>query len=674
MPSNEKWLTLDGNRYAIVGRVQRFALDPLASPIRTIGRQQQSDVSLASEFIFGTPIYGLGQSRITDIDDRKQLRRIWHSVGMMTHYSAQTTLGLLNEASTKVVAALTLLRASTAFKGQIVGFWESDGGAAQKSLSSRSYDGGTTTWGSPAATIEGDSATPNVLLDAISHKDRMIVLYARTNDHIARFSLTTSGAWNNATTALGLNRLSNSVTEDEDIDAGLLASIGGEAVAILWHESSGTITFESSANAGVDWNDEGIDIASGNGPQGVAVIRGPDGAQKLIVFTREGIWEVDTSAGTWTTELIHPMTPHNDNGRRATIHGSVIWFGMGVDDDTPAGVGILYATQDGWRVEENVSKGVFYEQGIYYGPAAGDTCKSTLLGPIRWWKSAGGLLFFSAGGGKAGRNAWIGVHTGLGWHVFYTNPTANQKIEWIDVSADDDGNVRLHFVVRTAADNHDAKFLGKPLSNPKDGQSYKYQAGGDITRPEFDGGMPRYDAAWLKYFSAAIKLVAGDEEINIDYDIEDSGSFTDWGDITPTVSELDLADGAGVAGKSIITKENYARGSTNTLSPFGRETGLVYDKHVPLKEAFEFLVDIPGTAAGWQKGVEDVITALMKAAGPPATDATATLKEFTYPGLGSTKYVKVQNLTFKEAPDDPDNPLDMSQRVGNALVQVREKA
>ncbi|MEE9584738.1 MAG: hypothetical protein V3W51_04575 [Candidatus Brocadiales bacterium] len=674
MPSNEKWLTLDGNRYAIVGRVQRFALDPLASPIRTIGRQQQSDVSLASEFIFGTPIYGLGQSRITDLDDRKQLRRIWHSVDMMTHYSAQTTLGLLAEDSTEITQ-WEVLRAATSFKGELRALLERDGGAAQKNLISVSYDGGTTTWTSPTGILEGDSATENVGLDIISHKDRMIALYARTNDHIARFATEAStNTWVAATTAIALNLLSDSVTANEDIDAGLLASIGGEAVAIIWHEANGTITFYSSANAGVDWTDEGIDIASGNGPQGVAVIVGPDGKDKLIVFTREGIWQVDTEPGTWTTRLIHPMTPNNDNGRRATVHGSVVWFGMGVDDDTPAGVGILYATQDGWRVEENVSRGVFYEQGIYYGPAAGDTCDSTLLGPIRWWKSAGGLLFFSAGGGKAGRNAWIGVHTGLGWHVFYTNPTANQKIEWIDVSADDDANVRLHFVVRTAADNHDAKFLGKPLSNPKDGQSYKYQADGAITRPEFDGGMPRYDAAWLKYFSAAIKLVAGDEEINIDYDIEDSGSFTDWGDITPTVSELDLAEGAGVAGKSIITKENYARGSTNTLSPFGRETGLVYDKHVPLKEGFEFLLDMAGTADAWQKGVEDVITALMKAAGPPATDATATLKEFTYPGLDSTKYVKVHNLTFKEAPDDPDNPLDMSQRVGNALVQVREKA
>ena len=79
-------------------------------------------------------------------------------------------------------------------------------------------------------------------------------------------------------------------------------------MALIWDEDSGTITAFSSTNAGVAWADEsGFDIASANGPQGVAVYQDIDGENKLYVATTEGIYIVDTSPSTWTYELVVPM-------------------------------------------------------------------------------------------------------------------------------------------------------------------------------------------------------------------------------------------------------------------------------------------------------------------------------------------------------------------------------
>ena len=190
---------------------------------------------------------------------------------------------------------------------------------AESTTTTMSHDlsgSGTPDWAHIAVGVKAAASggAVNILLDMITHKDQLVALFAEGDSHYAvrtnklnantdDWSLTNrtaATAESHITTGL----LTNVVTSGEDIDAGLLASIGGELVAAVWHESNGTITFFSSADSGAIWTDESastnIDIGSGNGPQGLLVYPDIDGTDKLYLGTAEGIWMIDTSPSTWT--------------------------------------------------------------------------------------------------------------------------------------------------------------------------------------------------------------------------------------------------------------------------------------------------------------------------------------------------------------------------------------
>ena len=137
--------------------------------------------------------------------------------------------------------------------------------------------GGSIDWGTCAVPVK---VAKKVGLDMIQDKTNLVALVAQDDDHLT-FTSTDGATWTASTTQITAGLLTNIITTNEDIDAGLLASIGGELVAAIWHESNGTITFFSSTNAGVVWADENIDIASANGPQGLAVYPDIDGTNTL---------------------------------------------------------------------------------------------------------------------------------------------------------------------------------------------------------------------------------------------------------------------------------------------------------------------------------------------------------------------------------------------------------
>ena len=187
---------------------------------------------------------------------------------------------------------------------------------------------------SGASAAVGFAIIPSVPLDLTHDRGNLIALLAREDDHIVMTSSDSDNAvWSVATTQLTAGLLSDSVTVDENIDAGLFATIGGELIACLWDEGTG-VTFFRSTNGGVVWADEAVDIPSANGPQGVAVYPDIDGEDKLYVGTSEGLYIVDTSPSTWTYQLIMPMSNSTDNCRRMTVHEGSLWFAQGVDNDS----------------------------------------------------------------------------------------------------------------------------------------------------------------------------------------------------------------------------------------------------------------------------------------------------------------------------------------------------
>jgi hypothetical protein len=517
-------------------------------------------------------------------------------------------------------------------------------------------------WGMISLPINGGGT--GVGLDLIEDKTNLIALTAVGAGQ--QISLSTDGAtWVVPTTditATDTTLLSNAPGANEDIDAGLLATIGGEVVAVLWHEENGTITFASSADAGDEWADENIDIASGNGPQGVAVYPGLDNADVLYIGAREGLWEVDTSASTWTARLIFPMDSHSDNCRRMTVHNGELWFSVGVADDAPFGMWAMTVSGDTRRFEA-------------VGLIA-DAIPDDLLGSVQWMKSDGKFLYVSVGGGAASRKARVLCHNGFGWHHMYQYGTADKEIEWIDVSADDDGTERLHFAVRTATSTSDTLVLARPSLNPSTSATVTRAEDGIVDLPEIDGGMPNVAGAFLRVAMHALGTSSGtgsgDEFINIDYGVNGAArsSLTNLGDINSGTSSLQFASGAGVSGNSALLRLNLFRGSTTTNTPRIRSTETRYLKQLPNRQGFVFRVDIDKTAAEFNASPETIITRL-----ETARDLS-TLPNFRYANMTQT-YVKIRDIKWYESMSSAGEPTSTAPdstavRIGYADVTAEE--
>ena len=671
----EEFKAEDGHMY----KLRRYSIEQEADKFSSIGNQTPESIISSTQVKYPPPIYGGGRRIILpDKDGKINLRdfqRFWHvkvntdgDGGVMTHWASQMSLALLDEDSTET--ALEVIRGSATFKGNLWTHWEY---GTSTYIKARKYVGSTTSWDA-GGDIQA-AASISVALDLIAHKTHLISLHAGIvggagNDH--NIERSTDGAtWAAASTDIATDLLTNAVTANENIDAGLLAEMENLVIAIVWHEANGTITFYDSADAGNVWIDRAGDIASNNGPQGVAVMINPEGNQRLIVGTTEGLYEVDTSVNPYTHNIIWkaPIS-HKDNFRRMVVHtDGALWFGLGVNDDTPAPVGRLFIEDGHWKIDINER---FDSNGrpldIYLGPAAGDTCDISLHGPIRWWKSAGNLIFASIGGGAASRNGWIMVHNGRGWHVMWQNATQNQKIEWIDVSSDDDGTPRLHFSVRTAADNSDSRFLAKPCSNPNDGQAYKFQLDGQIDRPEYDLDMPRYNKAWLNAYVSQLDFSAAttDEYENLAYGVNGAAPSTNWGDFLSGTLELKLASGAGVAGRSLQPRQSLFRGTTEANTP--KDRGLQIDvlALIPDIQGFEFVINIDETADKTGESLKTIVDAI-----GTARD-NSVLNAFIYADI-STLYVRVKpGLTFLDKFNGEISSDDAAMRGGKCRIRVEQ--
>jgi len=485
------------------------------------------------------------------------------------------------------------------------------------------------------------------------------------------------------TTVLDLNLLTNSVTAHEDIDAGLLAQIGGEAVAILWEEVNGQIAFFSSADIGETWAAENVDIASSNGPQGVVVATGIDNEQKIYVFTREGVWEIDTAASQWTADMVYPMSPNPHNGRRATLHvdGS-IWFAQGVDNDQPPSV-FRMTTTSGQRVISQVPNDFSMHDGL----------GSAELGPINWMISVPSGVVCSQGGGIASRNARIWQHNGRGWHSLYKNTTADEKIEWIGATADDSssGNAlfpRLVFAVRDSTSDSDTYYLDEPWINPSSGVTISRQASGIVAIPYMDAGLPFDSGTWLRVAVNAEDLSASTsgEYINLDY-----GITTDLG--APTARNAsDL--GNILSGTTSILLPSTAGGSDNGTGQAGHTLGLEVVLHrdggsatqTPVLKDVEVAVIKPtGTLRGFRFTIDIAESGKVGPGGkssPPEAVRTRleAARDLGYlPALriagGGIVYVRIISIEWYVSLQDAATrsaPSTLAQRAGYAVVTCEE--
>ena len=507
----------------------------------------------------------------------------------------------------------------------------------------------------------GDEAA--VGLDMITHKNKLIAMTAEEQSQEV-FTSSDGATWTASTTQLTQNLLLNSVTSDEDIDAGLLVEIGGDLIALVWHEDNGTITAFTSTNGGTAFSDESnFDIGSANGPQGAVVYPDIDGSNKIYLGTAEGLYIVDTSPSDWTFELVFPMNHSTDNCRRMTVHEGSIWFAQGVDNDSPAPIYKL-TVQGNSRIIESG-----------FGLSFGDGVPSNLLGPVRWMKSTGDQLFISVGGGAASRNARILCWNSTGWHHMTKFGTANNKINWMTVGSGDDGVPRLHYGVKTSASASSFKFLEQPLVNPRSGVTIKREDlsgtdSGTIELPFFDLGIPHENKAFLAAHVSADDLTSNEKvEFHFSVDRTDRDNV-DLGDFTSSVSKLLFGSGAGVSGKNIGILLKLDRGGTNTLTPKIRDITLEGYVVPGLAQEHRMTIDIDATARDTGQSIETVISNLETLLG------SVVQTQFKFGQVDKYVAVDRERSTFNfgiDAWEASGAPNALSERTGTFSLVLIEK-
>ena len=454
-------------------------------------------------------------------------------------------------------------------------------------------------------------------LDLAVSGPNLVALYLANDEY--HVSLSTDGAtWTASSTGqIGSSHvLLNSVTTGEDIDAGKLAEIGGELVAAIWDETNSKIVFFKSTDNGDNWSAENdaagaaVNIYSTSGVKGLAVMTGTDGEQKLYIGTETGLYECDTAPTNWTIEHVDKMSGSADNCRDMIVHQGSLWYPVGADTNTAAGM----------RRLTNTTNSRNFDTGL--GLDFGDGVTSDLLGSFKKLISAGDFLFASVGGGAADRNARIVCWNNKGWHHIARSATANREIQWMDISSADDGAIGtplLHYNIKTATSTSTSHYIEYPLTNPTSGVALKredHSAGqsGTIDLPFFDLGIPQENKNFLAAHVIADDLdsaTGSDKEyINVDFGVDNAALTTDLGDITSATSKLPFASGAGVSAKNLGLRLNLNRSNTNTGTPKLRD--IVVEGYVSPETFYEhqMVVDIDATAQQTGQSIETVISNL----------------------------------------------------------------
>ena len=453
-------------------------------------------------------------------------------------------------------------------------------------------------------------------LDLIVSGPNLVALFLANDEY--HVSVSTDGTtWTSASTSpIGSQVLLNSVITGEDIDGGKLAEIGGELVAAVWDETNAKIVFFSSTDNGDNWsaeNDAGgaaVNIYSTSGVKGLAVLSGTDGADKLYIGTENGLFECDTSVTNWKILQVDQMSGSADNCRDMIVHQGELWYPVGADTNTAAGMRKLNNNNRARNIETNL--------GLDFG----DGVPSDLLGSFKRLFSAGEFLFATVGGSAADRNARVLCWNGTGWHHIARSSTADREIQWMHISSADDSSIGtplLHYNISTGTSTSTSHYIEYPLTNPASGVALKredHSAGqsGTIDLPYYDLGIPQENKNFLATHVMADDLDsasgADKEFINVDFGVNGAALTTDLGDIISGTSRLTFGSGAGVSGKNLGIRLNLNRGGTNTDTPKIKD--IVVEGVISPEVSYEhqLTIDIKETATNTGLSVETVISNL----------------------------------------------------------------
>ena len=673
-------MTLNSLNYVLVpdgqgNHIREERIDPFGTVVPREGVQRTGNIIPWNQFNLPAATSGFGLNKVLarDIDNPEKLKR--SKVSRLDTRFVPTTLGRLNAASTTAsVTDTTFARITSSFEhgGKLYALWEAlyDSTPDDSMIKITDYTGSSTTWTNQATVHSMGLVAADANYAPIGHSFQAVdttvtgtTAILLTNGGLSGSTSATSTShqifhdtdmltgWTISSTPPTTNMLVNHVTFGENIDFGRLEAVDGVGVYLFaWDEDNLVVDVFKSTNLGVAWTAVGGDITScPNGVHGSAVYYDLNGDVAPVFTTDDGVYAFDTS----TSGVVHKLVSLPTNANNGKV--CQVW-----SNPYNNGRESLYIS---------LATGEFIE---YTYSSSGSTVKilnfnlfgaldADMSGYGTYAISSNDWLFFSYGGHAAGKKAWIGAYSGqgsfgddrsAGFHFIFQNDTANRKIDWMALSAADDGNLRLHFQERLGATTHSTEFILNPLSHPDSGATINYAASGVQDRPRLDMGFPFDNAAFFQVGLEADDLGAdtSGEYINLDYGVNAAAASTDIGNILSGTRRLQIASGAGVEGREIQIRENYARSGTTTASPKGYDMEITYKKKLNKTSAgndesdsyrrWTMDIDIIQTANQENRNAQSVLGDLYEAEG------NTIGQTFSY-GLSGTRYVECKVMGLR---------------------------
>ena len=673
-------MSLNSLNYVLVpdgqgNHIREERIDPFGTVVPREGVQRTSNIIPWNQFNLPAATSGFGLNKVLarDIDNPEKLKR--SKVSHLDTRFVPTTLGRLNASSTiPSVTSTVFARITTSFEhgGSLLALWETklDTGSPETRVYVTDYDGSGTEWANEAsvfgvANVADDSSYAPIGASFIAIDSTVIGGEARTvggggisgstlagsTSHVVYHKSTPATAnWTAATTQPTTNQMVNHTTFGENIDHARLEGIEGSgAYLFVWDEDALSVDCFKSTNLGVAWTAAGTALSPcPNGVHGSAVYYDLNGDVAPVFTVDDAVYAYDVSAS--AVHKLVTLPTNSNNGKVCQVWANP--YNNGLES--------LYIS---------LATGEFIE---YTYSSSGSTVKilnfnlfgaldADMSGYGTYAVSSNDFLLFAYGGNAAGKKAWIGAYSGqgsigddrsAGFHFIFQNDTANRKIEWMALSAADDGNMRLHFQERLTTTSSSLEFILNPLAHPDSGLTINYAASGVQDRPRLDMGFPFDNAAFFEVGLEADDLSGSTsgEYINLDYGVNAATPSTDIGNILSGSRRLQIASGAGVEGREIQIRENYARSGTPANTPKGYDMEITYKKKLNKTSAgndesdsyrrWTMDVDIVQTANQENRNAQAVLGDLYEAEGNTIGQA------FTCALLG-TRYVDVKVVALR---------------------------
>jgi hypothetical protein len=535
-------------RYPIIGPVRNLQASQFA-PKQVFGDYTKDSEEGLSNWVVSDQRGGIG---IKDMDETKDADRCWWSTCELG-YKGHLTLPVLatdggNDTVSNAEAIIEYVNELYVAFGASVRKWVE----------------GTSSWGSEL------NALVSAPKDALVHKSKLY--YACTTD-FERFDGST---WTDG------------------------ATLGSAQPCILFAEWDAKLftldndgQLDYSIDEGVTWTTN----AKSNLPSGyfnsLFTYRDAAGAMILYMGTKEGLYALDFDNATWIRQEVE-FPYHDYNCKGATKWRDALYLSSGLAvyeviagnpvSVRPMGPDRDYGIPNAYR--GSIIKLMAGHNALYaFIDATSETARDEYLageyGDLVAYDNIGSSLVMK----------W----DGQGWSVVYLSGTSDLPLK-AGAIATADNIYRLWFGINV-------KVFYVPLQvtlqNPIEATDFPFAASSEHISPWFDKNNATGDAIAVRveYYATDrtateyTKLYYGTDYDDDTWTLLTNTTFADGQIDADGETEFTFASGAGLNFRAIRFKEEFVRGSTNTLSPDRRWIRLNYVKVLDVREGFTVRVD-----------------------------------------------------------------------------------